>query len=93
MLHIVYANPEKSNLLLECLDKMKEDDALLLMGEAVLAMQSETLMEKLEKINKLYVSEVALNEFGINVWIGSEVTAEDIVKIIVAEKGSPLTWK
>lgn len=92
MLHIVYANPVESNKLDQCLKELKSDDALLLMGDAVLAISLPRYKNILESLENLYLNRISVEALGLEQWPGIDVGSDDIVRLIV-KHGSPLTWK
>jgi sulfur relay protein TusB/DsrH len=92
MIHVVSSSPLKSDCLERCLNEIKKDDVLFLVGEAVLAFKDEKLYERLEEIDQLYSLTPDLFTNNISLWCGKDVTYEYLLKLI-KKHGSPLTWK
>jgi sulfur relay protein TusB/DsrH len=92
MIHVVSSSPLKSDCLERCLNEIKKDDILFLVGEAVLAFKDEKLYERLEDIDQLYSLTPDLFANNISLWCGKDVTYEYLLKLI-KKHGSPLTWK
>lgn len=91
MLHIIKSNPKDNDVLQKCLAAFKPDDALLLMGQGVIAQNTDEFKEALSLIDNLYVLESDLVAYDIKEWYGTDINMDGVVNLIV-KYGSPLTW-
>lgn len=91
MLHIIKTNPLDNNVFQRCVEALKQDDALLLIGDGVLIEKMPDFYESLSNITNLYVLETDLIAHGINNWCGTSINMDGVVELVV-KHGSPQTW-
>ena len=95
ILHTVKTSPFQTFVLADCITLMAEEDALLLMEDAVIATQAQhpcyAQLELLSQQGRLMVLEADLQARGIKNNIGKRCSYLDFVNLVIKHQ-SQLAW-
>ena len=93
MLHVVRYSPSTSMQLAQCLAKVNTKDHLLLLADAVFALQDKVWNERLQQNGvRLYCLNADIKARGLDAGCAEALTTAQWVDL-VAEQGSPCVWR